>query len=595
MADTFKGIITADGKKRQLPYRNVLETPVSDETLSIQGGFADAKVVGNKFKKVKTETDSLKEDLYERFDEDGTGENKCNPKTLEDGKINASNGIVDNTDVACKTTDFIKIPSNVTKVVVSDSAIGKISYQRVAFYKVDKSFISCTYSGNVAVDIPSAAFYVRVSNVKENDMFVAFNNDGIYNGFSKFVIGKLHNDRLPDEAVTNEYLDSILHERFDEIFPIRPDKTTFFNVEKSTNLFNGDSNSFEIGRLKNGEIDKSQATFVTSPIIDIGDNSGKYIVTKTSAGQKGTNASAFYDVDKKYISGLNYSDDAGVLLIPEKARYFRFSETAGFQANYFVGINSENSADIPYEPYYNYIFIKKEYINKNELEDSWYKGKKAAALGDSITANGSTYYTDDGRSGSAWREFVAEELGLADIIYNCGIGGTKVSGDNANAMWQDSRINAIPEDTAFLFFNGGMNDWGGNVQLGDVDSVDTNTFYGALNIISKKLTQKFPTIPIFFMTTTYGYRTDRPNGKNTIGLTLYDYGRAIKKVAEKYGFPCIDLHALCGWNQYNISQFVNDESSTEFAGFIHPNRNGGRKMATAICSVVKQYQPCEIK
>lgn len=63
MADTFKGIITADGKKRQLPYRNVIETPVSDETLSIQGAFADSKVVGDKFKEVKTETDSLKEDL----------------------------------------------------------------------------------------------------------------------------------------------------------------------------------------------------------------------------------------------------------------------------------------------------------------------------------------------------------------------------------------------------------------------------------------------------------------------------------------------------------------------------------------------------
>lgn len=60
MADTFKGIITADGKKRQLPYRNVIETPVSDETLSIQGAFADSKAVGDKFKEAKTETDSLK-------------------------------------------------------------------------------------------------------------------------------------------------------------------------------------------------------------------------------------------------------------------------------------------------------------------------------------------------------------------------------------------------------------------------------------------------------------------------------------------------------------------------------------------------------
>ena len=67
MADTFRGIITADGKKRQLPYRNVIETPVSDETLSIQGAFADAKVVGDNFKKTKAETDSLKEDLSNKI------------------------------------------------------------------------------------------------------------------------------------------------------------------------------------------------------------------------------------------------------------------------------------------------------------------------------------------------------------------------------------------------------------------------------------------------------------------------------------------------------------------------------------------------
>lgn len=63
MADTFKGIITADGKKRRLPYANVLEAPVSDKTLSEDGGFADAKVTGDNFAKAKAETDSLKGDL----------------------------------------------------------------------------------------------------------------------------------------------------------------------------------------------------------------------------------------------------------------------------------------------------------------------------------------------------------------------------------------------------------------------------------------------------------------------------------------------------------------------------------------------------
>lgn len=67
MTDTFKGIITADGKKRQLSYGDVLETPASDATLSLEGAFADAKVVGDKFKEVKTETNLLKEDISNKI------------------------------------------------------------------------------------------------------------------------------------------------------------------------------------------------------------------------------------------------------------------------------------------------------------------------------------------------------------------------------------------------------------------------------------------------------------------------------------------------------------------------------------------------
>lgn len=88
MADTFKGIITADGKKRQLPYRNVIETPVSDETLSIQGAFADSKAVGDKFKEAKTETDSLKEDLSNKITKFyASSQGETNLADSDNGKI----------------------------------------------------------------------------------------------------------------------------------------------------------------------------------------------------------------------------------------------------------------------------------------------------------------------------------------------------------------------------------------------------------------------------------------------------------------------------------------------------------------------------
>lgn len=64
MADTFKGVITADGKKRQLPYNAVFGTPVSDPTLSLEGAFADSKAVGDKFKEVKEDIGDLKNLKY---------------------------------------------------------------------------------------------------------------------------------------------------------------------------------------------------------------------------------------------------------------------------------------------------------------------------------------------------------------------------------------------------------------------------------------------------------------------------------------------------------------------------------------------------
>lgn len=88
MADTFKGIITADGKKRQLPYGAVLEKPVSDKTLSEEDGFADSKAVGDKFKEVKEETNSLKEDISNKISKFyASSQGETNLADSDDGKI----------------------------------------------------------------------------------------------------------------------------------------------------------------------------------------------------------------------------------------------------------------------------------------------------------------------------------------------------------------------------------------------------------------------------------------------------------------------------------------------------------------------------
>lgn len=66
MAESILKIHTQNG---DIPvgYPGLADKPISDKTLSEEGAFADSKAVGDKFKEVKTETDSLKEDLSNKI------------------------------------------------------------------------------------------------------------------------------------------------------------------------------------------------------------------------------------------------------------------------------------------------------------------------------------------------------------------------------------------------------------------------------------------------------------------------------------------------------------------------------------------------
>lgn len=152
MDDTFKGIITADGKKRQLRYANVLEAPVSDKTLSEDGGFADAKVTGDNFAKAKAETDSLKSDLFNLEDRYTTvinSKNILNRELIQYGKlIDALGNIVDNADTsACVWYGKVK-PNTRYYFCRKNSQGNYIALQaRVAQYRENGTVISETVTG----------------------------------------------------------------------------------------------------------------------------------------------------------------------------------------------------------------------------------------------------------------------------------------------------------------------------------------------------------------------------------------------------------------------------------------------------------------
>ena len=78
MADSILKIRTQDGDK-PIGYPGLVDKPVANKELDTEGAFADAKAVGDKFKEVKAETDSLKEGLSQLSEEiDDLKENGIN-------------------------------------------------------------------------------------------------------------------------------------------------------------------------------------------------------------------------------------------------------------------------------------------------------------------------------------------------------------------------------------------------------------------------------------------------------------------------------------------------------------------------------------
>ena len=62
MAESILKIHTQNGDV-PVGYPGLADKPIADKTLSEEGAFADSKAVGDKFKEVKAETDSLKEEM----------------------------------------------------------------------------------------------------------------------------------------------------------------------------------------------------------------------------------------------------------------------------------------------------------------------------------------------------------------------------------------------------------------------------------------------------------------------------------------------------------------------------------------------------
>ena len=315
-----------------------------------------------------------------------------------------------------------------------------------------------------------------------------------------------------------------------------------FNIN---NLFNKDTITPNKKIQGNGVL-ADNTNYFTTDFIPVNENKILYF-------RNGTNEYVVcYDEDKNFIPlgastpYIAVTDGRGILNlsnIDNNIAYIRYSTY-----NSLI-----DKLIIKYDPIYEYnshytLPISNIENTSNYIFNFW-KGKIGDSLGDSLT----------GQNG--FQEYTKQYLNLA-WFYNHGVGGTRMTGNYENAMWQDSRINQLNTNADFITVLGGQND--GNVEIGEIskNNFDINTYVGAVNTIIKKIYNHCGnSIKIILCTPFYvpaeGEFSERFN----------KLGEAIRQIGKIQGLPVADFGGLCGSNYYLSDIYWSDSDKT------HPSLN----------------------
>lgn len=212
------------------------------------------------------------------------------------------------------------------------------------------------------------------------------------------------------------------------------------------------------------------------------------------------------------------------------------------------------------------------------------KDKKILFLGDSITAGGGATAISE----SYWKQL---ERNTGAVCIGYGIGGTRIAKQLNVDDFEKSgnfctRADSMEEDADIIVVFGGTNDYGhGDAPFGKLDDDTVDTFCGAVNVLIKKLINKYPDSTIVFMTPTH--RIDETgrifNERNVrIDFDLEDYADAISEICKNYSIPVLDLFRLSGM-QPNIAiikeHFMPDG--------LHPNNCGHARIAQRLEGFLK--------
>ena len=316
---------------------------------------------------------------------------------------------------------------------------------------------------------------------------------------------------------------------------------------------------------------------------------------------------AFYDMNKEFIEGHRGSQWENGIIAPLNARYIRITIKSTDENIMFVESESLPNTYYPYGAYlefkddntkqmfidmlgFNDVFTELDErvgIIEDEIEeinsssdgfrDSKLKGIKWNVLGDSIT---STNY-----SRPNWWEIIQSKCGV--VINNYAKSGTTLAHDETKHASKGEcmceRYVNMSDDADLITIMGSTND--SAVPLGEWNSTDISTFYGALNVLITGLMEKYPNKTVAFFTpiqTATCYKSNVANASSeldkktsTSTLSVQLRAEAIKRKCNQYGLPCLDLFNSSGINGLKLNLYRDGDR-------LHPSEEGNAKMSVII-------------
>lgn len=194
------------------------------------------------------------------------------------------------------------------------------------------------------------------------------------------------------------------------------------------------------------------------------------------------------------------------------------------------------------------------------------KGLKINFLGDSITEG---HGCSD--VATCFASKIAAEYGA--VTRNYGIGGTRLARQTAPSEWPrhdldfPSRVEEMDPDADLIVVFGGTNDFGhGDAAFGEFSDRTVWSFCGALHVLYTSLLEKYPQATIAVITPLHRETECIPNMH---GKVLQDYVDMIRKAAEYYSLPVLDL-----WATYGVQPAVPVMKEAYMPDGLHPNDAG---------------------